>query len=70
MKGCERIVIIPFFLFSGNHVTRDIPRIIAEEKVKYPKVNFIFTRNLGEDARITDIVLDMVKEAAQGANHH
>lgn len=63
-KGAQTVIIIPFFLFSGNHVTRDIPQIIGKERAKYPKVNFIYTRNLGEDTRITDIVSDMVEEVS------
>ncbi|OGX29631.1 MAG: hypothetical protein A2879_00595 [Omnitrophica WOR_2 bacterium RIFCSPHIGHO2_01_FULL_49_10] len=60
--GCRRIIIIPFFLFVGNHVSRDIPEIIEQEKKKYPDVRFIYTGNLGEDSRIADIVADKIKE--------
>lgn len=64
------IIIIPFFLFNGNHVTRDIPRMIKEEKAKYPKVKFIYTKNLGEDLRIADIVVDTVERAMQSENDY
>lgn len=67
-KGFQRIIIIPFFLFNGNHVTRDIPNIIEKEKEKYPKVNFIYTKNLGEDTRISDIMSEIVEEAVQSGN--
>ena len=60
--GCRRIIIIPFFLFVGNHVSRDIPEIIEQEKKKYPDVRFIYTDNLGEDSRIADIVADKIIE--------
>ncbi len=60
--GCRRIIIIPFFLFVGNHVSRDIPEIIEQEKKKYPDVRFIYTENLGEDSRIADIVADKIME--------
>jgi len=60
--GCRRIIIVPFFLFVGNHVSRDIPEIIEREKKKYPDVRFIYTGNLGEDSRIADIVADKIKE--------
>ena len=59
---CRRIIIIPFFLFVGNHVSRDIPEVIEQEKKKYPDVRFIYTRNLGEDSRIADIVADKIME--------
>lgn len=60
--GCRRIIIVPFFLFVGNHVSRDIPEIIEQEKKKYPDVRFIYTQNLGEDSRIADIVADKIRE--------
>lgn len=60
--GVGRIIIIPFFLFVGNHVSRDIPEIIEQEKKKYPDVSFIYTKNLGEDSRIADIVADKIME--------
>jgi len=67
-KGHRTVIIIPFFLFNGNHVTRDIPHIIEKEKEKYPEVNFIYTKNLGEDTRISDIVADMIEEAVGSGN--
>lgn len=62
-KGCQNIIIVPFFLFMGNHVKRDVPKIIEKEKKLYPGVNFIYTRNIGSDHRITGIVLDCISEA-------
>ncbi|MDO8662746.1 MAG: CbiX/SirB N-terminal domain-containing protein [Candidatus Omnitrophota bacterium] len=69
-QGCRKVIIIPFFLFNGNHVTRDIPYMIKEEKAKYPKVNFSYTKNLGADKRIVDIALDIVEEALGGENNY
>ncbi len=60
--GCRRIVIIPFFLFNGNHVTRDIPCIIEDARLKFPDVKFVYTRSLGEDGRVADIVSDILRE--------
>lgn len=61
-KGCKRIVIVPFFLFMGNHVSRDIPRAIEEESKIYKDVEFVYANNLGQDRRIVDIVLDCIRE--------
>lgn len=62
-QGCGKIVIVPFFLFMGNHVSRDIPRAIAREKKRYKDTEFIYTRNLGRDPRIAGIVKDCIKDA-------
>lgn len=62
-RGSKRVIVVPFFLFMGNHVTRDIPRAIKKEAAKYPGVNFVYAKNLGEDSRIDEIVLDRIREA-------
>lgn len=61
-KGCKRIIIVPFFLFMGNHVKRDIPKAIKAVKAKHPEVEFIYAKNIGEDTRIKKIVLDRINE--------
>ena len=62
-RGCKKIVIVPFFLFTGNHVGRDIPNEIAREKKIYKDVEFVYAKNIGHDPRISDIVLSCIKEA-------
>jgi|SRR3989338_1314217 len=63
-RNCKHIIIVPLFLFNGNHVRRDIPEMLKQEAVRYPAVKFICTNNLSADMRITDIVLDRIEEAA------
>ena len=62
-KGYRKIIIVPYFLFNGNHVTRDIPLAIEKEKGKYPEIDLICTKGLSEDERImSGIVADRIKE--------
>jgi precorrin-8X/cobalt-precorrin-8 methylmutase len=62
-KGAEKIVVMPLLLFSGNHVLKDIPDEIENEKSKYPEVEFFYARNLGADERIAQIAADRIDEA-------
>lgn len=62
-KGCRRIVVVPFFLFMGNHVSRDIPKAIEAEARVHKSVEFVYAKNIGQDSRISDIVMDRIKEA-------
>lgn len=62
-RKCAKIVIVPFFLFVGNHVSRDIPEILKREKERFPNIKFIYAKNLGQDARVVDIVTDNIKDA-------
>ena len=62
--GCGKIFIVPFFLYKGNHVTKDIPDAIKKEAKIYKKIKFVYTKNIGSDPRINDIVWDCLNEAA------
>ncbi len=64
-KGCKKIIIVPFFLFKGNHVSLDVPNAVKKEKDKYPNVSFVYTHNLGPDARLYEIVIDRISAAMQ-----
>ncbi len=62
-KKSKEIIIVPFFLFKGNHVSRDIPEAIKKEKNKYPQVKIIYTKNLSPDERMIRIIIDRIMEA-------
>ncbi|MBI4335435.1 MAG: sirohydrochlorin cobaltochelatase [Candidatus Omnitrophica bacterium] len=64
-RGCKKVVIVPFFLFMGNHVKRDIPKLIEQEAKRYKEVELVYARNLGQDPRINNIVMDCIKEASE-----
>jgi len=64
-KGAEKLVVMPLLLFSGNHVLKDIPDEIENEKSKYPEVEFFYARNLGADERIAQIAADRIDEATK-----
>lgn len=61
-KGVDRIVVMPLFLYQGVHIQEDIPEILAEEKQKYPGVEFIVTGNIGVDERVGQIIMDRIRE--------
>ena len=62
-RGAERVVIMPLLLFSGNHVLKDIPEEIEQERKKFPEVEFCYAKNIGADERIAQIALDRIEEA-------
>ena len=64
-KGAEKIVVMPLLLFSGNHVLKDIPDEIENEKRKYPEIQFFYAHNLGADERIAQIAADRIDEATK-----
>lgn len=63
LSGAERIIIHPYFLSSGVHVTRDIPGIIEEAKVLYPDREFIYTEPLGIHEKLVQVVMERIHSA-------
>lgn len=61
-NGADRIVVVPLLLFKGNHVYKDIPEMLENEKTKYPRVEFVYANNIGADERIALIAADRIHE--------
>jgi len=59
-EGADRIIVHPFFLYSGVHVTKDIPEAIEAAKGRYPGVEFVYTEPLGIHEGLVRIVLERI----------
>jgi sirohydrochlorin ferrochelatase len=57
--GAARIVIVPFFLQPGAHVTRDVPELAAKARGKYPDVEIIITDLVGSHSLMATIISDL-----------
>jgi sirohydrochlorin cobaltochelatase len=57
-QGVARVTAIPYFLFAGGHVKHDIPRIVSEERRKYPKMEVRLARHLGVEEGILRATAD------------
>ncbi len=53
------IIIVPFFLQTGLHVTADIPVIVKEEQKRFPVVRMKVTEAIGTHPLMIDAVLDL-----------
>ncbi len=62
-REVKRVVVMPLLLFSGNHVLKDIPEEIDNERKKFPDVDFCYAKNIGADERIAQIANDRIEEA-------
>ena len=58
-KGIDEIVVLPYFLASGNHVTRDIPQIVEEVNTIHPKADIILKQHLGSAKGIVELLGQM-----------
>ena len=59
-NGATRIRVIPYFLFSGVHIRKDIPEEIAAFLKDHPGLEIILEEVLGADSRLVDILADRV----------
>ena len=62
-QGAERVIAVPYFLHTGNHVADDLPTLLEEAQARYPQVEFLMGDYLGHDELIADVIRDRVAEA-------
>lgn len=63
--GVKRITVIPLLLVVGSHIQVDLPAMLRKQKKLYPHITFILAPHLGADRRITDIVMDRMKQGSE-----
>ena len=59
-QGALQIRLLPHFLNSGNHVTRDLPEAVAEAELKHPGVSIELVEHLGADAGLVALLTTRV----------
>lgn len=63
-KGAGRIIVVPYFLFPGRHITEDIPETIAGLERRHPRTRFLVTGNLGLEESFIDVLATRLLETA------
>lgn len=58
--GVVEVVAVPYFLYPGNHTSRDIPDALAVAAARHPSTSARLTASLDLDDRLVDIVIDRV----------
>jgi len=56
-----RVVIVPFFMQTGMHVTADVPDIVRELQARNPSMAITLTDAVGTHPLMVDIVIDLAK---------
>ncbi len=60
-KDASEIVILPYFLASGNHVTRDIPEVVQNIQASYPQVKITLKEHVGSSSGMVKLLSDMAE---------
>lgn len=62
-QGAEEVIVVPYFVQTGKHVVRDIPRIVEEAKAAHPNIQITLADYLGFDPRMTAMVKERIEQA-------
>jgi len=57
--GVSEIVILPYFLAPGNHVSRDIPDVVQKVQLLHPQVRIVLKEHLGSASGMVTLLNDM-----------
>ncbi len=67
-SGSRLIYVIPYFLYAGNHVHRDIPKILRSFSARYEHLGVVIKYGdyLGIDERLGDLVVERITAVKAG----
>jgi sirohydrochlorin ferrochelatase len=65
--GVTRVVVIPYFLTMGIHLRRDLPRLVAPERRRYPHLRIEVGQSLEGHPLMNSIILERVDEALRAS---
>lgn len=62
--GCERFVLLPYFLAAGRHVREDLPAIVARLEAEFPAVNITLLAHFGQQPGVAELLADMLSRGS------
>src|SRR4051794_11848162 len=65
-RGATRIIVIPYFLTTGTHLTRDLPSIVRRLADIYKDVQFDVTGPMDGHPALVDVLLDRARGVMEG----
>lgn len=61
-RNVEEIMVVPYFLYKGMHIKKDIPKTIEKLSEQYKRVNFKLGRPIGVEPLLADILISRADE--------
>ena len=62
-NGASNIVVLPYFLSAGRHVSEDIPAILEEARQRHPEINICLAPYLGMAEQLTGVLSEIARSA-------
>ena len=54
--GATEVIAFPYMLSPGKHVTRDVPRLVAEAAAEFPNVTYRVTDAFGVHEKLAELI--------------
>ena len=64
-RGATTVVLLPYFLSAGRHVTEDLTAARDELAKRHPAVRFLLAEPLGRHPKLVEVVLERALESLQ-----
>lgn len=64
--GATVVVVLPYFLNSGRHVTKDIPSIVSKSQQAYPNITMTIASHLGQSDQMVNLLTESAKREIKG----
>lgn len=58
--GAHSVIVLPYFLAAGRHITEDVPALVEEKRADYPEVDIRIAPYLGTSGEIPRLLLSLV----------
>jgi len=55
-NGATEVIAFPYMLSPGKHVTRDVPRLVAEAAQAFPQVSYRVTGAFGVHEKLAELI--------------
>jgi sirohydrochlorin ferrochelatase len=69
-QGATRILLVPYFLYMGAHVTEDLPEELEEARKRHPDVEMVLGKHLGVHKKLAEIVVERIAESLTEEGWH
>lgn len=69
-REIRNVVVMPYFLFDGKEIKRDIPALLDSLRSRFPVINIVLASNLGIDDRLLALLRERVFDALRGLGQY
>lgn len=60
-EGATEVLVLPYFLAAGRHVSQDIPELVQQAQANNPEIKIQISAYLGASEVMVDLVLNMAQ---------